>query len=246
MQSVLVVRSAGLDGSIIGGFLEAMYHVNFAETAKELDDYLNQRDYELILIDSTLSDMDNVSAIKLIRSYNFTPYVIVRAETDDEIDRILALELGADDCVAISCGFRELKARLRAFHRRNSNEANTTTLTSARPNLRSTSRLTFSGWILDKDRCELLSPSGEVIDLTQAEYLILSALFSDPDAIKDRHSLTSLNDDTEQIYNDRSLDVFVSRIRKKITRIAAQDLIQTVRGKGYRLIARPAGLPLRE
>lgn len=239
VPKVVLARSAGPDDGMIDDFLESICHVNFAKTAGQVGDLLKSEKYDLVLIDSTLLDMDNISAIGFIKTERSCPYIIIRAETDDEIDRVLALEMGADDCVGFSCGYREIRARVRAFFRRQSNYISALARSLTPSELKSASRLIFCDWTLDKDRCKLFSPSGKSVTLTHAEYLIISALFSEPDAIKDRHSLTSLGNEAEQLYSDRGLDVFISRIRKKIAKIADEDLIQTVRGKGYKLIRRP-------
>lgn len=158
----------------------------------------------------------------------------MRAETDDEIDRVIILEIGADDCITLSCGPREIRARVRAFFRRRLNEAhwleeNSTKQDNLFPNV------VFSDWILDRNRRQLYSPSGEVTSLTHSEDLILNALFSEPGVIKDRSSLMALMAGIDQFVEKRSLDVFVSRLRKKIATRSRNDLIETVRGKGYRV-----------
>jgi DNA-binding response OmpR family regulator len=239
VSKVILARSVGSDGGMIDLFLEHTCHVNFARTASEAYDCLRSEEHDLVIVDSTLLDMDNISAIKLLKMGSACAHMIIRAETDDEIDRILALEMGADECIAFSCSYHEIRARIRAFLRRHSNKSIAPPLWPDTPNRRSASKINFFDWILDKDRCELFSPSGKSVNLTHAEYLIISALFSDPDVIKDRHSLISSHNDADQLYSERALDVFISRIRKKIAKIADEDLIQTVRGKGYKLIRRP-------
>jgi DNA-binding response OmpR family regulator len=238
-SKVILARSVGSDGGMIELFLKNTCHVNFARTAGEAYDRLKLEEHDLVIIDSTLLDMDNMSAIKFLKTGSKCPYMIIRAETDDEIDRILALEMGADECIPFSCSYHEIRARIRAFFRRRTSELIASPILPTTPNLRSVSKMNFCDWILDKDRCEIFSPSGESVSLTHTEYLIISALFSEPDAIKDRHSLIPPNNNADQLYSDRALDVFISRIRKKIAKIADENLIQTVRGKGYILIRRP-------
>ncbi|WP_162244343.1 winged helix-turn-helix domain-containing protein [Sphingomonas sp. Leaf339] len=233
--NVIVARSTHPDGNVIDSFIATTAKVEFVETANAVHELQKLAKYDLVLIDSVLSDLDTISAVRLIRSADSFPYIMVRAETDDEIDRVLALEIGADDCFASSCGYRELKARIRAFLRRHKRETIGGSTSTAPSAPQSFSTLLFFDWVLDKNRCELLSPLKSVINLTQAEYVILAALFSEPDVTKDRYSLRSFDTESGHMINDRSLDVVISRLRKKIMKSSNEDLIQTVRGKGYRL-----------
>lgn len=212
-----------------------LYEIDGASTASDLRGLLTKRQYDLIFLNTAFSDMDGISVIQWLSSGNNAPYLIVRSETDDELDRVLAIELGADDCVPLSCSLREIKARVRALFRRRSNGKMDRDYTSADQSAFVGPKLEFSGWILNKDKRQLFAPTGASISLTNAEYSILNSLFSEPGAVKDRLSLRGLDVEDMEADPDRSLGVFVSRLRKKIARYGGQGLIETVRGRGYRL-----------
>ena len=231
---LIVVGSLGDDLGAIKHIPMNIYDVRQAKTSFELNEMLSEGTCDLVFLDVKVADIDSVSLIKMISLDKRSFYLLVRSESDDEIDTVLALELGADDCIAFSCSPREIKARVRALLRRRANDVHGVVEALAERNSAAGSELSYDGWILNRDRCSLYSPAGHAISLTSAEYGILVNLFREPGLIKDRPDL--LNIDTESAeYNGRSLDVFVSRLRKKIAQYEGHDLIETVRGRGYRL-----------
>jgi len=163
----------------------------------------------------------------------------VRCETYNEIDRVVTLELGADDCVARTCSLRETIARVRAILRRlPENSAWDACADAVNIDLQYQGSPIAAGWVLYNDSRRILTPYKQVIQLTNAEYLVISRLLSEHGAAIDRLSLLEsiLEDST---YGTRSIDVVVSRLRKKLAKHGGKDLIQTVRGKGYRLNSFP-------
>lgn len=211
-----------------------LYNIRQAKTSCELFGMLSDDACDLVVLDVKVSDVDSVSLIKTLSLNRKSFFLLVRSESDDEIDTVLALELGADDCIAFSCSPREIKARVRALLRRRTNDVQGVIEAPAKRNCAVDSELSYGGWVLNRERRLLYSPAGDSISLTSAEYGILVNLFREPGSVKDRPYL--LNIDTEAgEYDDRSLDVFVSRLRKKIAKHNGHDLIATVRGRGYRL-----------
>ena len=231
---IVLVGSPGESGAIKQYLSEQLYEIHQANTAQDLNDLLSVEAYDLVIIDTVVSDSDIVTLIQRISLKGEPFHLFVRSETDDEVDTVLALELGADDCVALSCSPREIKARVRALLRRRTNDAQKLTEVSNKPSSAPASELSYEGWILNRDRCLLFSPAGDIVDLTSSEYEILVNLFIEPGSVKERSSLLNIDIESSE-YNIRSLDVFVSRLRKKMAQYNGQDLIETVRGRGYRL-----------
>jgi two-component system OmpR family response regulator len=149
----------------------------------------------------------------------------------EEMDRVLGLELGADDYVAKPFAPRELVARVRALLRR-------AAPADARPDPRSR-RLSFAGWMLDTARRELTSPDGAAVDLSGAEYDLLLAFLEHPQRILSREQLLEVGKRRAGADPfDRTIDVQVSRLRRKIEpEPDSPSLIKTVRGAGYVLVA---------
>lgn len=235
---IVLVGSPGESGAIKEYLSQQLYEIHQANTAQGLNDFLSVEAYDLVIIDTIVPDSDIVTLIQKISLKGELFHLFVRSETDDEVDTVLALELGADDCVALSCSPREIKARVRALLRRRTTDAQKLIEASAERSSASGSELSYEGWILNRDRRLLFSPTGDIIDLTNSEYEILVNLFIEPGSVKDRSSLLNIDNESSE-YNIRSLDVFVSRLRKKMAQYNGQDLIETVRGRGYRLSTTP-------
>ena len=231
----LVIVGSPSDNGAIGKYLSSqLYEVHEANTIQDLNYLLSADTYDLVILDAMVPDADSISLIQSLSMKGELFHLFVRSETDDEVDIVLALELGADDCVALSCSPREIKARVRALLRRRITDAQKLTRASAERSRISGSEISHDGWIVNRDKCILFSPSGDVIALTNAEYGIIVNLFLEPGSVKDRSSLLNISIESSE-YDIRSLDVFVSRLRKKMAQYNGQDLIETVRGKGYRL-----------
>ncbi|RZL28609.1 MAG: response regulator transcription factor [Sphingomonas sp.] len=231
---LIIAGSPGDSIGIIKHISIDLYDVRQAKTSCDLHNMLSEDVWDLVIIDVKVPDIDSVSLIKVLSSSNKSFRLLVRSESDDEVDRVLALELGADDCVALSCSPREIQARVRALLRRCTNDIQKEPGLSVEQNRDLGAELFYEGWVLNRDRCVLYSPSGDVIALTNAEYGILVNLFREPGLVKDRSSLLNVNSESSE-YDIRSLDVFVSRLRKKMNQYNGHDLIETVRGRGYRL-----------
>lgn len=231
----LVVVGSSEPGIGITEYLSnQLYEIYHTGTAQDLYDLLSVGQYDVVILDIKVPDSDNITLIRELSSRAQSFHLFVRSETDDEVDTVLALELGADECIPKSCGVREVKARVRALLRRRMNDAQRLSELSVETINTFGSQISYQGWILNRDKCQLYTPTNHVISLTSVEYGILISLFTEPGATKDRSSLRSLENDSSE-YEVRSLDVFVSRLRKKLAQYGGQHLIETVRGRGYRL-----------
>ncbi|RYF21562.1 MAG: response regulator transcription factor [Oxalobacteraceae bacterium] len=231
---LIVATSSKRSTDLVVHLESQMYDIERAFTSKQLLNLISRSHYHLIVIDKSSDDMDGTSLLRSLMSNDNQSLVVVVSETDDEIDKIVALELGADDCVDSTCAPRELKARVSALLRRYQKFTLITNNRSAPKTIVSGDELSHKNWILNRSRCQLYSPTGESVCLTSAEFEIISVLFSEPGVVKDRLSLRNIAVNNEE-YDARSLDVFVSRLRKKMSLYGGQDLIETVRGRGYRL-----------
>ena len=148
------------------------------------------------------------------------------------MDRVLGLEIGADDYVAKPFSARELLARIKSVLRRVRD-------LPIDPLAETPERLDFSGWRLDSRTQHLTSPEGLVVPLSQAEYRLLQALLLHPNRALSRDQLLELTQGREARPFDRSVDVLIGRLRRHLNDDAREPaLIKTVRGRGYILAAR--------
>lgn len=181
----------------------------------------------LIILDLRLGEEDGFDLLREIRSRSDVPVIITTGHRRDEIDRIVGLELGADDYIMKPFGLRELLARVRAVLRRRE----TGRVASERGQARG--RYSFAGWQLDRRTRKLFAPDGDQVVLTKGEFALLTAFLDAPQRPLSREHLlqaTRVNDDLF----DRSIDVQVLRLRRKLeTDASAPKMIQTERGVGY-------------
>jgi DNA-binding response OmpR family regulator len=165
---------------------------------------------------------------RALRRESDVPIIFISAK-GSETDRVIGLELGADDYLPKPFGTRELIARVRAVLRRGASEDRRTE--------RDQGLVVFDGFTLSLPRRELLSPSGGTIDLTGAEFDLLVALVDNAQRIIARERLIELSRTRMGDSSDRSVDVLVSRLRRKLSSSGKEAPIITVRGVGYMLNA---------
>lgn len=184
---------------------------------------------DLVLLDLKLPGEDGMQLARQLRERATVPIVLLTGR-NEEADRVMGLELGADDYVTKPFSPRELLARVRAVLRRYQVQA---TLPE-RDNTRRAFR--FSGWELNLRTRRLVSPQGESVELSNGEFSLLSALCRAPRRVLQRDQLLSMTRLHEAEVYDRTIDVQVRRLRLKIEADAAHPaLILTERGAGYRL-----------
>jgi two-component system, OmpR family, response regulator len=184
---------------------------------------------DLIVLDIMMPGEDGLSLCRHIREAHDTPVVLLTAMTD-ETDRIVGLEIGADDYVAKPFNPRELLARVKNVLRR----ANTL------PKKREAAvrRYAFDRWILDTGRRELSGDDGVAVALSTAEFRLLIALVERPRLVLTRDQLLDLTSGRDTQPFDRSIDNQISRLRRKIERDPAEpQLIKTIWGDGYQFTA---------
>jgi two-component system OmpR family response regulator len=196
-----------------------------ATNGNELDALLSRDKVDLVVLDVGLPGEDGLSICRRLRGASGIPIIIVTAH-DSEIDRIVGLELGADDYLPKPFNPRELVARVKAVLRRGTG--------CGLPEAPRSFVLSFEGWRLDLGRRELLDQTGEPRPLSSSEFSILAVFCQNPRKVMARASLLELLHSRAAAVCDRSIDVQISRLRRKIETNAKQpSLIKTVRYGGY-------------
>ena len=211
-------------------FLSAYgYQVAIADDGNGMFGKLNQQTFDLIILDIMLPGDDGFDLCRKLRTDNSTPVIMLTAATDDT-ERILGLELGADDYLTKPFNPHELLARIKAILRRSGSANSTEENNGARP----FTKLVFQEWTLDKLLRRLMSPEGVEVTLTDGEYRLLEALAERPHQVLSRDALLEITQNRQAGPFDRSIDVRISRLRQKIEPEPKQPaVIKTVRGGGY-------------
>lgn len=193
---------------------------------------LNESVVDLIVLDLKLRSEDGMTIARRLRAQSSIPIMILTGNRDD-VDRIVGLELGADDYLTKPFNPRELLARIRTILRRAQAHA---TAPVGGESLRARR---FAGWELDLRTRRLTSPCGERVDLTHAEFGLLSALLGSPERVLSRDQLLEMSRGFDDDVFDRSVDVQILRLRRKIESDPSRpQLIKTQRGAGYFLAAK--------
>ena len=202
--------------------------VTVVATGEAMSRALSEQAIDVIILDLRLSDEDGMELARKVRAESTIPIVMVTGMTD-EADRVLGLELGADDYITKPFSPRELLARVRAVLRRHKLERN---LVSAEDEKGRAYR--FAGWELNLRTSRLTSPQGERVRLTNGEFALLQAFCSGPRRILSRDELLARSKlDRDEVY-DRSIDVQILRLRRKIESDPSRPAyIKTQRGAGY-------------
>ena len=200
------------------------YQARGAASAAEMDRALASGPTDLIVLDLMMPGEDGLS---VVRRLSGTPPVVMLSAMGEDTDRIVGLELGADDYLAKPCNPRELLARIRAVLRRPRDD-----------DTPAEAALTFDGWTLDLVRRELTRADGEAVQLSAGEFGLLRAFVERPGRILTRDQLLEAARGSEADVFDRAMDVQISRLRKKLDDGSGRDLIITIRGEGYRFDAR--------
>jgi len=216
---------------LVGDYLKKNgYRITLAADGRQMREILATSGIDLVILDLMLPGEDGLVLCRDLRARSDLPVLMLTAR-GDPIDRVLGLEMGADDYLAKPFEPRELLARLRNILRR-------LHALPSRGVAHQAGRWRFAGWRLDGRTRQLTSPQGVVVALSGAEYRLLQVFLAHPNRVLSRDQLMDLARGKEADPFDRSIDLRVSRLRQKLGDNArAPDLIKTQRNEGYVLAA---------
>lgn len=221
---ILVVDDDPSLRSLTGTFLETHgYEVFEADGGAAMRAVLEREPIDLVILDVMMPGEDGLSLARSLTSHSEVAIIFVSA-LGGETDRIIGLEVGADDYVAKPASPRELLARVRAVLRRRR---------GSEPAAGKDAAYHFDGWRLDLARRVLHDPRKIVISLSDGEFSLLRVFVERPRRVLNRDQLLELSRGPESDSFDRAIDTQVSRLRRKLAARSAGDLIRTVRSEGY-------------
>jgi two-component system OmpR family response regulator len=224
---ILVVEDDREISALVARYLQANEcRVSVADDGRAMDRVLAESRIDLIVLDLMLPGEDGLSLCRRLRAASAVPIVMLTAKSE-EIDRIIGLEMGADDYLPKPFNPRELLARIRAVLRRRTVEP----ASAAGP---AGQVLSFAGWQAHLTLRELVNPAGAKVALTGAEFDLLHAFCERPGRVLSRDQLLDLTQGRVAGPFERSIDVLVSRLRQKIERDPREpEYIKTIRSSGY-------------
>lgn len=220
MRVLLVEDDQSVADGLLDGLSGGTFETRHVSTGAAALEALSEFSPEIVLLDLGLPDIDGTEVCRKMRTVSAVPIIVVSAR-DEEIDRVVALEIGADDYVVKPFGMRELIARIRAVVRRTGSSENEAPIVNER---------VFGSLIIDV-RTQKVSLAGEDIHVTAKEFELLEYLSSDPGAVFKRSDILHDVWDTNWYGTSKTLDAHIAAIRKKLGNAA---WIESVRGVGFR------------
>ena len=200
-----------------------------AGDARELDALLNNGAPDLVILDVNLPGEDGFAIARRLRAHSDVP-IIMLTGAGDTVDRVVGLELGADDYVTKPFDPRELRARIHSVLRRVRRPSDSRSGSPAKG-------VRFGELVLDLESRRLLQPDGTETPLTAMEFDLLAAFARNPNRVLSRESLLDLAHNRDSEPFDRSIDVRITRIRRKVERDPGKpQIIKTMRGAGYMFV----------
>lgn len=202
------------------------YRVKTATDGNQMYTRIKQQQPDLVILDLNLPDAHGLELARELRKISDMGIIILTGN-DDAVDKVVGLEIGADDYIAKPFNERELLARVRSVLRRISKD-------TAKRDPEKESKACFAGWTLDLVTHELTSPAGRNVSLTSYEFQLLSTFVTHANRVLTRDQIMEYIAGRDWNPTDRSVDVLVGKLRKKIEKNLQQPtLIKTVRGSGY-------------
>jgi two-component system OmpR family response regulator len=225
--TILVVDDDREIRSLLGDYLNNNgYKAVLAADGTAMTRMLDSQHVDLVVLDLNLPGEDGLTLCRRLRASSDLPVVMLTAR-DQPLDRILGLEMGADDYLPKPFEPRELLARIRSVLRRTQGAI-------ARHADNPQQRLQFNGWTFDAVARHLVNPQGNVVMLSGAEFRLLKVFLERPNRVLNRDQLLNLTQGRDADPFDRSIDIQVSRLRQKLGDDArAPEIIKTVRNGGY-------------
>lgn len=228
---ILIVEDDREIGALVARYLRANdCRVTALTDGRGIEQALDGKSVDLIVLDLMLPGEDGLSICKRLRAHSQIPIIMLTAK-GDEVDRILGLEMGADDYIAKPFNPRELLARVRAVLRRSA-------IVALNPSFDGARVLGFLGWRMDRTVRELHNGAGTRVVLTDAEFTLLQALCERPGRVLSRDQLLDVTQGRSAGVFERSIDILISRLRRKIENDPHHpNIIKTVRSGGYMFTA---------
>ncbi len=226
-HNILIVEDEAVTRNTLISLFEAEgYNVFAAEDGEEMHTYLNNNDINLVVMDINLPGKNGLMLARELREIKNMGLIFLTGR-DNDVDRILGLEIGADDYLVKPFNPRELTIRARNLMNRTKSVPNEPT--------EAVSEYKFNGWVLDCDSRSLISPNQESMRLPKSEYRALQLLLDNPGKILTREQLIKEMTGRELKPNDRTVDVTIRRLRKHFESIPdTPEIISTIHGEGYR------------
>jgi DNA-binding response OmpR family regulator len=226
---VLVVDDDPATRDVIGSYLEGQgFRVTRVADGRNMARALAEEPVDLIILDLQLGNEDGLDLMRGLSRHGDVPLIVLTGHRRDETDRVVGLELGADDYMTKPFGLRELLARVRAVLRRSEAGERRSRKQAQRIRYR------FANWELDMRTRRLSSPAGDTVALTAGEFNLLAAFLRSPQQVLSREQLLAASRIHDEEVYDRSIDVQILRLRRKLEANPSEPrLITTERGAGY-------------
>lgn len=193
----------------------------------QMREMIERNRYDLIVLDVMMPREDGLTALRTLQRDDGPPVIMLSAIGTD-VDRIVGLEMGAEDYLAKPCNPRELLARIRTVLRRRRGQA-----TEPAQPVRHEGMVRFAGWRMDMNMRTLHDPQDEMLLLSEGEFRLLRAFVEHPRRVLTRDQLLDYARGQDTEYYDRAIDVQVSRLRRKLGSDSGAEMIRTVRNEGY-------------
>lgn len=221
-NNILIVEDEPKIAALLADYLEQSgFRIHWLSRGDEVLNWFENHKVDLILLDLMLPEKDGITVCRELRERSNVPIIMVTARAD-EVDRLLGLEIGADDYICKPFSPREVVARVKAVLRR------------LQPDDQA-SQTGYAGIALDTERLRV-SANGETLDLTRVECRLLDALLAQPGRVFSRGQLMDVVYDDGRIVSDRTMDTHVKNLRRKLEQVLPDhELIHSVYGVGYRL-----------
>lgn len=230
MDHILIVDDDPEIRNLLRRYLEGQgFRVSTAADRRECESRVADGSPDLIVLDVMLPDGSGLDICRSLHENRPDLRVILLTALKEDVDRIIGLELGADDYLGKPFNPRELSARIRAVLRRSAPEE------AAPAKVRV---YHFAGYRLEPDTRKVMDADGALVDLTGAEFDLLQVFLDRPGRLLSRDQLLDLTQGREREPLDRSVDVLMSRLRRKFAEAGEENLFKTVRNGGYQLTAR--------